>query len=80
MPMPRKTSAPLKVPPSSDLVKKPVAAAFLGVTPRTLENWRNRGFIPYVRIANRIIRYSLTDIATALRKNGLVEAIKRENK
>jgi predicted site-specific integrase-resolvase len=78
--MPRKTSAPLNVSPYSDLVKKPVAAAFLGITPRSLENWRNRGLIPYVRVANRIIRYSLTDIAAALRKNGLVEAIQKEGK
>jgi hypothetical protein len=78
--MPKKTSAPLQVPPSSDLVKKPVAAAFLGVTPRTLENWRNKGLIPYVRIADRIFRYSLTDIAAALRKNGLVEAIQKGEK
>lgn len=78
--MPKKASTPSQVSPSNDLVKKPVAAAFLGITPRSLENWRNRGLIPYVRIADRIIRYSLTDIAAALRKNGLVEAIQKEGK
>jgi predicted site-specific integrase-resolvase len=78
--MQKKTSAPLKVPSNDQLVKKRVAAAFLDITPRTLENWRNKGLIPYIRIANRVVRYSLTDIAAVLRKNGLVEAIGKEGK
>jgi len=78
--MPMRTSAPLKVSANDKFVKKTVAAAFLGITPRTLETWRNKGLIPYIRIANRVVRYSLTDIAAALRKNGLVEAIQREGK
>jgi hypothetical protein len=54
---------------------------FLGnFTPRSLENWRKRGLIPYIQVAKGIIRYSLTDIAAALRKNGLVEASKKESK
>jgi predicted site-specific integrase-resolvase len=75
-----KTSAPLKVPSNDKFVKKSAAAAFLGITPRTLETWRNKGLIPYIRIANRVVRYSLTDIAAALRKNGLVQAIQKEGK
>lgn len=75
--MPTKTSATPKPPANEELVKKEVAAAFLGITPRTLENWRSKGLIPYIQIAKRIVRYSLTDIAVQLRKNGLVEASKR---
>jgi predicted site-specific integrase-resolvase len=78
--MPTKTPAPSKAPAIEQLVKKSVAAAFLGVTPRTLENWRNRGLIPYIRIHNHAVRYSLADIAAALRKNGLIEATKKEKK
>jgi predicted site-specific integrase-resolvase len=76
--MPIKSSAPLKVPSNDQFVKKSVAATFLGITPRTLETWRNKGLIPYIRIANRVVRYSLPDIAAVLRKNGLVEAIQKE--
>ena len=39
------------------------AARALGLTPRTLQAWRNRGGGPaYVRISSRCIRYRLIDL------------------
>ncbi len=39
------------------------AADFLGVTPRALQSWRQRGGgPPYVRISSRAIRYRYSDL------------------
>lgn len=47
----------------SDLVGTAAAAAYLGVTPRTLEVWRStqRHPIPYVKVG-RLVRYSIKDL------------------
>ncbi|MBT5566725.1 MAG: helix-turn-helix domain-containing protein [Rhodospirillaceae bacterium] len=45
------------------LVNENIAAEYLGLSPRTLQNWRVRGGGPlFVRISNRSIRYRLSDI------------------
>jgi hypothetical protein len=38
------------------------AAAFLGVAPRTLEDWRYRGGGPLFRKLGRMVRYTLLDL------------------
>ncbi|MQA92561.1 MAG: helix-turn-helix domain-containing protein [Gemmatimonas sp.] len=39
------------------------AAAALGLTPRTLQEWRRRGGgPPYVRISSRCLRYRVADL------------------
>ena len=43
---------------TQSLVNENVAAKYLGLSPRTLQNWRVRGGGPlFVRISNRSIRY-----------------------
>jgi predicted site-specific integrase-resolvase len=37
------------------------------VTPRTLQNWRNQGLVPYIRINARVVRYDEAEIEQALR-------------
>ena len=43
-------------------------AAHFGVTPRCIQNWRDAGKIPFVRITARCIRYSLAEVEAALRE------------
>jgi predicted DNA-binding transcriptional regulator AlpA len=48
---------------TQSLVNENVAAKYLGLSPRTLQNWRVRGGGPlFVRISNRSIRYRPSDI------------------
>jgi hypothetical protein len=43
------------------------AAAFLGTSPRTLEDWRLRGGGPtYRKLGRRLVRYSAADLASFL--------------
>jgi predicted site-specific integrase-resolvase len=42
-------------------------AAHLGVSERTLANWRDSGKIPFVRITARCLRYNLAEVESALR-------------
>ena len=41
-------------------------AAHFGVTPRCIQNWRDEGKIPFVRITARCIRYNLAEVEAAL--------------
>lgn len=44
-------------------VSQATAAEFLGVQPRTLEAWRQRGIGPrYLRYSKTCVRYRLSDI------------------
>ena len=43
-------------------------ATHLRVTPRSIQNWRDAGKIPFVRITARCIRYDLSEVEAALRK------------
>ncbi len=42
-------------------------AAHLRVTPRCIQNWRDAGKIPFVRITARCIRYNLAEVEQAIR-------------
>ncbi len=47
----------------SDLLNEKEAAAILGVTPRTLTNWRWRGDGPrWVRVGSRLVRYRRSEL------------------
>jgi predicted DNA-binding transcriptional regulator AlpA len=49
--------------PSPNLINENIAADLLGLSPRTLQNWRVRGGGPlFIRISNRSIRYRPSDI------------------
>jgi len=49
--------------PQSDLLDTTQAAAYIGVTPRTLEVWRavRRHAIPYIKVG-RLVKYRRADL------------------
>ena len=51
------------------------AAQFLRLTPRALENWRNKGDgPPYIRISHRCVRYRLGTLVDWLGKRTSAES------
>jgi hypothetical protein len=54
---------------SEDLIRERACAKHLDVSHRTLEGWRKKGLVPYLRITSRSIRYRLADVLRALRDN-----------
>lgn len=60
--MSQATSAAL-FPPQNDLLDNSQAAAYIGVTPRTLEVWRavRRHSIPYIKVG-RLVKYRRADL------------------
>jgi phage terminase Nu1 subunit (DNA packaging protein) len=45
------------------MVDERQAAAMLGMTPRTLQQWRRDGIdLPYVRVSSRCVRYRVVDL------------------
>ena len=45
------------------LITEAEAAQFLGLSPRTLQNWRNRdGSLKYIRVSSRCVRYRRRDL------------------
>lgn len=44
-------------------------AMFLNVSTRTVQNYRDRGQIPFIRINARTFRYNLAEVEIALRRN-----------
>ena len=43
-------------------------AEHLTVTPRTIQNWRDSGKLPFIRITARCFRYDLDQVERALGK------------
>ena len=52
-----------------DLLRERACAKHLDISHRTLEEWRKRGIVPYLRITSRSIRYRLADVLQSLRDN-----------
>ena len=59
--------------PQSDLFNNDQAAAYLGVTPRTLEVWRavKRYHIPYIKVG-RLVKYRKSDLDAFLESRTVV--------
>lgn len=43
-------------------------AAHYSVSTRAIQNWRDAGRIPFIRINSRLIRYDLDEVESALRR------------
>jgi predicted site-specific integrase-resolvase len=50
-------------------LRERACAQHLDISHRTLEDWRKKGLVPYLRITSRSIRYRLGDVLQALRDN-----------
>ena len=50
-----------------NLINKKQMAQKLAVTPRTVENWMNEGYVQYIKIG-RCVRYDLEDVIAALKR------------
>ena len=63
--------APTQTPKPNQLLTTTEAAALLGLSPLTLQDWRSRNRGPrYVRLSRRAIRYRPSDIEDFIEKNG----------
>ncbi len=55
----------LPFPPARMLLDERQAAEALGLTPRTLQEWRRTGGgPPFVRVSSRCVRYRVADLET----------------
>ena len=52
-----------------DLLRERACAKHLDISHRTLEEWRRKGLVPYLRITSRSIRYRLAEVLQSLRDN-----------
>ena len=58
------TSPPAPSPAPGDFVSAVEAARILGVSPKTIDNWRWKGQgPPYHKIGRRLVRYHRADLA-----------------
>jgi predicted site-specific integrase-resolvase len=55
--------------PQDRLLRERALAKHLDISHRTLEEWRRKGLVPYLRITSRSIRYRLVDVLQSLRDN-----------
>ncbi len=51
------------------LLTKAECAAFLGIKPRTLEKYLGLRRIPCIRLSQKVVRFDLDDVLSALRRN-----------
>jgi excisionase family DNA binding protein len=58
-------SSPLKL--GSKYARKGVVASYLGVCPRTVDNWMKSGAIPFMRVG-RVILFNLHEVEESLNK------------
>jgi len=47
---------------NSELWTERQAADYLGITPRTLRQWRNTRGVPHIRLTGKIVRYRMSDL------------------
>ena len=54
----------------TELIDRPAAAQYLGVSPGTLANWQSTGFrrVPHIKIGKRV-RYRISDLAQFIELN-----------
>jgi hypothetical protein len=55
--------------PGEGLLNERQAAAFLGVSPRTLWGLANRGEVPFIRISRTVKRYAMDDLKAYCDRN-----------
>ena len=51
----------------NDFLTAEQIAKRLSVSPRTVRSWRLAGIIPAIRLTNKVVRYDLDEVITALK-------------
>ena len=59
---------PLAATDDLKLLKRPQLARALNVSPRTVDNWQKQKKIPFLRLSERCVRFSLEGVLRALKK------------
>jgi phage terminase Nu1 subunit (DNA packaging protein) len=60
-----------------ELLKKGQLAEELNMSTRSVENFMRRGWIPFVRIGNKSVRFDLADVLATLKSRGQVGTVLR---
>ncbi|MDC0144489.1 helix-turn-helix domain-containing protein [Verrucomicrobia bacterium] len=58
-----------------ELLKKWQLARKLNLSQRTIENFMRRGWIPYVKIGKKSVRFCLADVLATLKARGQVNTV-----
>ena len=61
--------------PRGELLKKGQLAEELNMSTRSVENFMRRGWIPFVRIGKKIVRFDLADVLATLKSRGQVNTV-----
>jgi hypothetical protein len=60
-----------------ELLKKGQLAEELNMSTRSVENFMRRGWIPFVRIGKKSVRFDLADVLATLKSRGQVGTVLR---
>jgi hypothetical protein len=63
--------------PRGELLKKGQLAEELNMSTRSVENFMRRGWIPFVRIGKKSVRFDLADVLATLKSRGQVGTVLR---
>ncbi len=58
--------------PGSKLITKTELAVYAHCTPRSIDNWMKRGYLPYFKIG-RTVRFKIADVDSYLRAHHCVQ-------
>ena len=58
-----------------ELLKKGQLAEELNMSTRSVENFMRRGWIPFVRIGKKTVRFDLADVLATLKARGQVNTV-----
>ena len=61
--------------PRGELMKKGQLAGELNMSTRSVENFMRRGWIPYVKIGKKSVRFCLADVLATLKARGQVNTV-----
>jgi hypothetical protein len=58
-----------------ELLKKAQLAEELNISTRSVENFMRRGWIPFLRIGKKTVRFCLADVLATLKQRGQVNTV-----
>jgi excisionase family DNA binding protein len=58
--------------PIDNLMRKKDVAAYLKVSLRTVDNLKRKGYLPYIRLGSRCVRFMLADVQNEMTRRSTV--------